>query len=176
MEKVQLPGLPARRAADYRLDGFTPARFARVIYTPQEAKPDRRVVEAQAFEVDADGRIAAFATGAASRTPGTTHVMSMTGVGDTHTLVAGWVRCVGSFDPDAPEGMSNAAPAGTPTEVSEGVPVDAGTEGDYRWVRRADGVHLYRWDPGWIETLLRSKAEELAGLLRSADAVAEVDI
>jgi hypothetical protein len=166
MQKVTtIPGLPAKRAAHYRLDDhngipFDPPRFARVIYIPQESKPDRAVIEAQAFEIDANGVLVANpATGAASRTPGTLHTISMSGVGDTHTLNPGWIRVVGTHNP----GQPNTLPEGT--DIVTALP-PTGTEG--QTVFFVD--HLYRWDIGMVELVMRGKAQELGGLLFNADA------
>jgi hypothetical protein len=157
VQKVSLPGLPAKRAADYQLDGFDDQpRYARVIYVPQETKPDRAMVEVQAFEIDADGRFMCAPNGAPSRTNGSIHVISMTGMGDTHTLVPGFVRVVGDYNADnLPEGAALA------TELPE-----SGEPGDMVYIDPT----LYRWDIGALETIMQGKANDLAGLLRNSEA------
>jgi hypothetical protein len=161
MEKVTLPGLPERRAADYQLDGFNAPRYARVIYTPQESKPDRKIIDAQAYEVDANGNFVAAPLGYPSRTPGTLHTIAMHGIGDTHTITPGWVRIVGNYDPEATAGATNALPTGT--EFVETRPA-TGTAGAFIWWQG----QLYQWQEGILDQILRGKAEELAGILRNS--------
>lgn len=171
MHKVTLSGLPARRSADYQLDEFDPPRYARVSYVPKGTQNGVAEIEAQAFEVDADGVLQAHAeTGRASRTSGTTHVIALSGMGDTHTLHPGWVRAVGSFDPKAEPGSAQAAPEGTVT--ADALPTVAATAGDHVWV---DSI-LYRWDEGAIETIMQAKAAELAGVLRNSDLMGELSL
>lgn len=169
MQKTTLPNLPARRAVDFMLDEFDPPRYARVIYSPQESRPDRKVIEAQAFEVDATGNLVAFDTGAASRTQGTMHTISMTGMGDTHTIVPGWVRVVGVFNAESPQGSPDALPEGT--QVLSAKPASA-APGDLVLV----GDTLFRWDVGALDRIVTAKAEELAGLLRNSAAAQDFDL
>lgn len=168
MEKVTLPGLPDRRAADYQLDGFNPPRYARVVYVPQESKPDRKQIEAQAFEVDSEGRLVPAANGSPSRTPGTIHLIAASGIGDTHTLQPGWVRVVGDYSPTPAEGQ-DSLPQGAVEALS--LPL-TGTEGEMVYVSPV----LYRWDAGMLESIMRAKASELAGLLRNAAALVDFDL
>lgn len=153
MKKVKLAKMPAKRAQDFELDN---SKFARVIYKPVESRPDRIVIEAQAFEVDAKGQFVAYETGEPSRTPSTTHTISVTGLGDTHTLDPGWVRVVGTFDFNA-----GSVPEGT-TKVTA-LPA-TGEEGDHVWYKEA----LYRWDKGVLLTILEGKAAELENLLKNS--------
>lgn len=162
MDRVSLPGLPEKRAGDFQLDSFDPPRFARVIYTPQESKPDRITIEAQAFEVDANGKFVAFNTGAPSRTNGSIHTINATGVGDTHTLVPAWVRVVGDYNADN-------LPAGA--TIASTLPA-TGNEGDQVYVEPT----LYRWDIGMIEAIMRNKAEQLAGLIRNSEQLKTFDL
>lgn len=172
MERVTLPGLPEKRAADYQLDGFDPPRFARVKYTPQESKPDRAQIECQAFEVDAAGNFVAIPNGPKagepSRTSGTIHVISISGVGDTHTLQPGWVRVVGDYSPTPNEAQSGL-PEGA--QILEALPASGGI-GDHVYVAPT----LYRWDVGMVESTMRAKAEELAGLIRNSTAIANFEL
>lgn len=162
MERVTLPGLPAKRAADYQLDGFDPPRYARVIYTPQESKPDRKMIEAQAFEVDANGNfVANVVNGMPSRTAGTIHVISISGIGDTHTLQPGWVRVVGTYHEE-----------NLPTGAVIGTLPATGNVGDMVFT----GEHLYRYDAGMLEGVLQTKANELAQLLRNSTAIGDFEL
>lgn len=167
MDKVTLPGLPDKRAADYQLDGFDPPRFARVKYVPQESKPDRAQIECQAFEVDAQGNFVAW-NGEPSRTSGSIHVIAKSGIGDTHTLQPGFVRVVGDYAEDPGVGQ-DALPEGT--VVLESLP-PTGAPGDQVYVAPT----LYRWDVGMLETIMRGKAEELAGLIRNSEAIGNFEI
>lgn len=162
-----IPNLPARRAAHFQLDGFDPPRYARVVYVPQESKPDRAQIEVQAFEVDADGNFVAW-NGVPSRTSGTIHVIALSGMGDTHTLQPGWVRVVGDYSPTPSEGQE-PLPEGAQT-VAE-LPA-SGAIGDQVYVAPS----LYRWDMGDVERILLGKAEELAGLIRNSAAIANFEL
>lgn len=155
MEKTSLPGLPVRRAADYILDGFDPPRHARVIYVPQETKPHYTTIEVQAFEVDAAGAFCSAPNGSPSCTAATPHQIMLSGVGDTHTLVPGWVRVVGTFDID------------TIPEVAQVLDVlpGSGSVGDFVWCNEK----LYKWSIGMLEEIMQGKAQELAGMLRNVD-------
>lgn len=170
MERVTLPNAPAKRSADFQLDGFDPPRFARVVYQPQETKPDRVMVEAQAFEVDADGRLVAYSTGAPSRTSGTLHMIGKSGVGDTHTLQPGWVRVVGDYSPTPdPDSKQTALPEGC--QIVSEKPA-TGNPGDLIYVDPT----MYRWDEGMLEGVMKAKAEELAGLIRNTAAIADIEL
>lgn len=159
MNKVSLPGLPAKRAADYDIGN---GNYARVIYTPQESKPDRKQIEAQAFQIDANGNFVPADTGVPSRTAGTVHVISVTGIGDTHTLTPGWVRVVGDYNADSlPEG----------TTIVEILPATADV-GDTAYM----GDTMYRWDEGMLETILKGKAQELADLIRNSTALNDFEL
>lgn len=159
MNRVTLPGLPDKRAADYDLgDG----KFARVIYMPQESKPDRKMIEVQAFQIDAKGRFVSQPNGAPSRTPGTVHVISTTGVGDTHTLLPGWTRVVGDYN------ESNLPPN---AKVMDALPNTANVN-DQVYVDPT----LYRWDEGMVESIMRGKAKELGDLLRNSMALADFEL
>ena len=162
MERVNLPNLPASRAADYRLDDFNPPRFARVIYTPQESKPDRKMIEVQAFEVDAAGVFVPAPNGMPSRTSGSVHVISVSGIGDTHTLQPGWVRVVGDYNIDT---MPENAVAALALPIS-------GSVGDLVYVEPT----LYRWSEGMLEDIMKGKASELAGLLRNSLALGDFEL
>ena len=160
MNKVFLKGLPEKRAADYDIgDG----KFARVLYIPQETGSDRNVIEAQAFQVDADGKFVATATGYPSRTSGSKHTIQISALGDTSTLVAGWVRVVGDYS-TTPEGAQRALPENAWLEERPKKPAI----GDHAYVDNT----LYRYDGGMLESIMQGKAEELQRLLRSSEALA----
>lgn len=164
--KTVLPN-QADRMADYKLEEFDPPRYARVKYVPQESRPDRVVIEAQAFEVDANGNFISIKhgpkAGEPSRTSGTSHVIALSGISaGTHTLKPGWVKVPGSYDPSLPDGSVGGLPEGVPRVDS--LPSQANTN-DQVWYNNT----LWRWDEGMIESVMRSKAEELAALLRNEE-------
>lgn len=166
--KRDLPNKPAKRASDYQLDGFEPPRFARVVYSPIESLPHSKVIEAQAFEVDAGGNLVAAPNGASSRTPGSRHSLMTTGIGDTHTLVPGWIRVPGNFKLVAEVGQLGVPPGTRPLDA---LPAE-GTVGENVWVQDK----LYRWDEGMLEGILRAKADELAGILRNSSALTSFEL
>lgn len=164
MYKITLPGVPDKRAADYDLgDG----KYARVIYTPQESSSDRKVIEVQAFEVDGFGLFVATPNGHPSRTPGTKHTIQTSGLGDTSTLLEGWVRVVGDYSA-TPEG--NQKPLPTDIVIADALPSVPETEFAYIL-----GT-LYRWDKGVLETIMQGKAEELQRLLRASNSLADFNL
>lgn len=179
IEKVILPGLPPKRAADFKLNAhngvpFEPPRYARVVYIPQESLPDRVVIEAQAFEVDAQGNLRSNPkTGAASRTSGTRHTISLSGVGDTHTVQPGWTRVVGNYSEVADQSMGMLPVPEDAIRIEAGASLPpTGTDGAQAW---KDGT-LYRWSRGMVEDVMYGKAADLAGLLFNSNAVADFEI
>lgn len=171
-KKTQLPEAPSRRFIDFELEGFTPPRYARVIYQPVESAADRKVVHAQAFEVDASGKLVAYSTGAPSRTAGTNHTISASGIGDTHTLTPGWVRVA------PPSGVNwTSGSESMPANLPEGCePVDElpGDPTPNQLVFMGD--HVWRYCQGEVYRICEGKAEELAGILRNSDAMSELDL
>lgn len=151
------------RAVDYELPG---GKFARVILEVQSRKADRVEVEAQAFEIDAAKQLKSAPNGAASRTPGTTHVIATTGIaGGTHVLKPGWVRVVGDYtedtiDPSIPRvTLKPVEPAGIGAQVFD----------------TASGIQ-YRFVAGLLEDIRQAKCEELAAILSQSAALADLDI
>ena len=126
------------------------------------------MVEVQAFEVDDSGHFVPFDNGAPSRTAGTIHAISMSGVGDTHTLVPGWVRVVGDYSPTPSETQKNL-PDGT--QILELKPA-TGEPGEYIYIDPT----MYVWREGMLEDIMRGKAEELAQLLRNSAAIGDFEI
>ena len=90
-------------------------------------------------------------------------------MGDTHTLVPGWVRVVGTFDPEAPNGTPAALPEGT--EVVDSKPTSA-DPGALIWFNG----NLHRWDIGAVERIVTAKAEELRGLLLNSLGAQDFDL
>jgi hypothetical protein len=152
-----------QKAVQYLLgDGH----YARVILEVQQRKSDRVEVEAQAFQIDADGAFIAAPSGAASRTSGTTHVISTSGVATgTHVLKPGWVRVVGDYNFETvPEDVPRVS--AKPSEPGE---IDA------RAFDEVAGI-LYRFDMGELERIRQGKCEELKAIINQSSALAELDI
>lgn len=150
------------KAVQYRLgDG----KFARVVLEVQQRKTDRVEVEAQAFEIDADGNLLSAPNGAASRTPGTSHVIATSGVaGGTHTMKPGWVRVVGDYDADTFAADAERV-TGKPTADA---PVDT------QVFDTVEGVG-YRFDMGEIERIRQGKCDELRNIINQSAALADLD-
>lgn len=168
MIMTQLPGLPEKRAFDFQMDEFNPPLYARVIYVPQESRPDRKTIEVQAFQVDENGAFVAAPNGAASRTAGTVHVIAVSEIGDTQTFVPGWVRVVGDYS-ETPSDNQNGLPA--ECQVLDVLPVE-GEVGDLAYVNPT----MYRWDKGLLIVIMEGKVKELMGMLRNAEAISNLDI
>jgi hypothetical protein len=149
-EQIQIEGASFARATHYALGG---GRFARVVLVPQESKPDRFVVEAQAFEIDANGVLAPGPDGVASRTPGTQHTIARAALGDTATVQPGWVRVVGDY---------NATNVGEDFEQVATNLVQRNATG--KFYNTTTGK-AYRWDIGCLEEIRQGKAQELANIL-----------
>lgn len=149
-EKVEIAGAVFDRATHYQMDG---GRFARVVLIPQEASPDRFVVSAQAFEVDAAGGLVAGPYGMSSRTPGTQHIIVRSSLGDTHTVQPGYVRVVGDYD------ALNVGDEFEKVEVNLTQKNETGKF--YNTVTEI----AYRWDNGELETIRQGKVKELSTLL-----------
>lgn len=160
----QDPNLP--KAVDYQLGDINGPRFCRVVLEVQRRQSDRVEVEAQAFEIDADKRLVVAPSGASSRTPGTTHVIEISGIaGGTHVLKPGWVRVVGDYtedtiDPSIPHVTAK------PTE-----PANIGAQ----FYDTTTGIQ-YRYDQGMLETIRQGKCEEMAAILAQSDALAALDL
>ncbi len=161
-EKIEIEGFTSPRATHYALaDGL----FCRIVLIPQESKPDRFVIEAQAFEIDADGTLIAGPDGIASRTPGTSHTIARSALGDTCTIQPGWVRVVGDYD---------AGTVGDDFDLVTVVPAEKNTAG--KVYNTVTGI-AYRWDEGCLERIRQGKAKELQDLLlQQADALQELGL
>lgn len=160
--RLEIPGIEYARATHYALgDG----RCARVVVTPVETRPDRFVVEAQAFEIDTAGVLLPGPDGIASRTPGTMHSINRTELGDTATVQPGWVRMVGDYNDDT-----------LPEEYERSAVALVGNNASGLYYNTVTGT-AYRWDIGCLEQIRLGKAAELLSiLLQQGDALQELGL
>lgn len=150
------------KASQYRLGN---GKYARVILEVQQRKNDRVEIEAQAFEIDADGTLLSAPSGAASRTSGTTHVIATSGIaGGTHTLKPGWVRIVGDYNEDT---FNADAP-----RVTE-KPTEAG-EFNAQAYDTTTGIG-YRYDMGELERIRQGKCDEMLAIINQSSQLADLD-
>lgn len=171
MELTTFPNRPAQLPPRTRLEDFTTdgGVRARVSLRLRESEgSDRLVIDAQAFEVDADGHFVNAPDGRPSRTPGTGHTIAASSLGDTHTLQPGWVRIVGDYDPHT---FESTAPRG------EGRPADppdfdANPTGQYYDTTTGIG---YRWDEGEVLRVAKGKVQELERILANSAPIAGID-
>lgn len=160
---TQMPNqIESSKAVQYELGN---GLYGRVILEIQIRRNDRVEVEAQAFQIDSAGNFMMAPSGAASRTPGTTHVIHTSGVaGGTHTLKPGWVRVVGDY-------TNETVPEEVPRVQSK--PTTAGDIDD-RAYDEVTGI-LYRFDMGEIERVRQAKCDELLAIINQSQAFAELD-
>lgn len=171
MKVVQLKNRPAKlpprtRIVDFEVDG----RFARVSLRLLEGADNNVRLDAQAFEVDAKGRFVTSPDGRPSRTPGTTHVVVASGLGNTHTLLPGWVRVVGDYDATT---FEKTAPRGTGKPPAD-TPPDRAVNPTGQYYDEAEGVG-YRWDEGVAMTVAKGKVDELVAIARNSAPLSGID-
>lgn len=139
--------------------------YGRVILEIQNRKSDRVEVHAQAFQIDADGVLMSAPNGAASRTPGTDHVIATSGVaGGTHVIRSGWVRVVGDYNNET---VDESIPR------VQAKPSAAGEIGDQAY--DTETGTLYRFDMGELERIRQGKCEELLAIIRQSEAMIDLD-
>lgn len=144
-------------------------KYVRVSLKLTEAGPDKMMLDAQAYEVDANDVLVDGPDARPSRTGSSQSMVIPSSLGDTHTLHPGWVRIVGdynaeTFDPTAPQ--------------TEGKP-----SGEPDWETNLNGQHYdtltgigYRWDKdGEVIRIARGKAEELLNIVRNSNPIAGID-
>lgn len=160
MERITLPNAPVSLSPmDAAVDfAFGEGKYARVILEMMEAQDDNFLIKAQAYEMNADGYNVTAPKGYPSRTRQTAHTFPRSALGDTATLVPGWVRLPPASGAVHQEGT---LPAGTVTV--DNLP-QTGTPGDMAFVNGT----LYRWDKGIVQTLLETKVAELATVLKNS--------
>lgn len=134
------PLAPLTRIVDFNADGV----FVRVSLRLRQSAPATLTIDAQAFEVDASGAYVSGPDGRPSRTPESTHSVSTSGLGDTHTLSPGWVRKVGTYT--AQDFELQAQP-------------ESPEAGDEYFDPATDTA--YRWDEGETLRIARGKADEM---------------
>lgn len=151
-----------KKAAHYDLGG---GLYARVVIEVQNRRNDRVEIEAQAFEVNANGKLMEGPQGIASRTSGTPHTIELSGVAaGTHSLKPGWVRVIGTYDE-----------ATLPPEVTRvtGKPTVDGTIGELVY-DTTKGVQ-YRYVAGELEDLRQLKCAELLAVITQSNSIADLD-
>jgi len=155
---------PRTRISDYSSAG----QSIRVTLKLVDPQPDRIVIDAQAFAVNAHGAFLTAPDGRPSRTPSSAHVVIASSLGDTHTLHPGWVRVVGDYDEatvsaDIPRGSGRpaAAPDANTNPSGQVYDTDTGT--------------LWRWDAGELAHIETAKAHELLTLLAHSGAISGLE-
>lgn len=169
MERITLGNRPANlppmtRIEDFQHDG----RNVRVSMKLLQSDGEKLIIDAQAFEIDADGAYIAGPDGRPSRTRGLQSVVQASSLGDTHTLNPGWVRIVGDYDgntfePSAPRGEGK--PTGEP---------DWQANPTGQFYDTASGIG-YRWDEGETLRIAKARAEELCNIARNSSPLAGVE-
>lgn len=140
-------------------------KFARVVMEVQNRKTDRIEIEAQAFEIDANGNFVNAPNGAASRTPGTTHVIATSGIAaGTHALKPAWVKVIGNYDENS---------LGDNVAKVHGKPEKDGEIGDS--VYDLDTGIQYNFTRGLLEDLRQGKCEELLNIINQSGEIAGLD-
>lgn len=172
MERATLGNRPTTQAPMSRIEDFVvDGTHVRVsLKLKPGPSDDIHIIDAQAFEVDANGINIPAPDGRPSRTGSTGHTVQASSLGDTHTLKPGWVRIVGDYDASTFEPTAARA---------MGKPV-AGVEPD--WESNPTGQHFdtetgigYRWDEGENLRVARGKVQELLALLRNSAPIAGID-
>lgn len=129
---------------------------------------DTVTVNAQAYQVDANGNFTVAPDGRASRTMDTNHTIATSSLGDTHTMNPAWVRVVGdynadTFEPSAPRGI------GKPT-----APPDVAENPSKQYYDTAAGVG-YRYDNGEISRIAEGKVNDMLGIITNSGAITGID-
>jgi len=151
---------PRTRIRDYS----SADHFVRVTLKLVDPQPDRIVIDAQAFAVDARGVFLTAPDGRPSRTPSSAHVIIASALGDTHTLNPGWVRVVGDY-------TEATLPADVPR--ASGRPTDPPASN--RQCFDSDTGTLWRWDAGELARIETAKAQELLAILAHSGAISGLE-
>lgn len=155
---------------------LAPGLFGRVVIVRGAADP-RSLAENQAHvenlvsvtkkavQIDADGNLVMQPNGLASGTRTTSETVDLTGIGDTHSWRAGWVRLV------VPAG-ENWRPDNLPErcKVADALP-DKAEAG----VRLYVDPSVYEWSDGLIASMVDSKADELLRVIQNSAQLAGVE-
>lgn len=160
MERVNLPNSPTGLSPmDAALDySFGDGRYARVILEMSEGEMDHFNIKAQAFELDIDGNMVQAPKGYPSRSRQTNHTVARSSLGDTATLVPGWIRV-----PPASQATTDATTVPDETYFAVALPA-TGTLGQLVYVNET----LYRWDMGVARQIAEGKIIELQTVLQNS--------
>lgn len=157
---------PRTRIVDFQADSGLRARVSLKLREGVDA--DKLMIDAQAFEVDANGVNVIAPDGRPSRTPSTEQMVLASSLGDTHTLNPGWVRIVGDYDETTFDATATRA-AGKPTAEPD-------------WQTNPNGQHYdtatgigYRWSEGETMRIAKGKVDELANIVNNSSAIAAID-
>jgi len=153
---------PRTRISDYSSAG----QSIRVTLKLVDPQPDRIVIDAQAFAVDARGAFLTAPDGRPSRTPSSAHVIIASALGDTHTLTPGWVRVVGDY-------TEATLPADVPR--ASGRPTDPPASNPSGQIYDTQTGTLWRWDAGELAHIETAKAQELLALLAHSGAISGLE-
>lgn len=176
MQRINLDNRPAVLPPRNRIEDFVTASSVRVRVSLKliEAGGDKLLIDAQAFEVNADGININAPDGRPSRTPGTQHAVLATSLASvvnpdgTHTLNPGWVRIVGDYDAETFEPTASRSlerPSGEP---------DWDTNPTGQHYNAATGIG-YRWDEGEVLRIARSKVDDLISIISNSAPIAGID-
>lgn len=169
MERATFGNRPAVLPPLTRIEDFLCQDVrVRVSLMLHKSDTERLVLDAQAFELDAQDQFVVAPDGRPSRTRSTEHTILATSLGDTHTLHPGWVRIVGDYDQDTFEATAPRG-QGKPTD-----PPDWSTNPKGQFYDEDTGIG-YRWDAGEALRIARGKAEELCTIVRNSTHLAGVE-
>ncbi|MEF2154646.1 hypothetical protein V3390_00090 [Luteimonas sp. FXH3W] len=116
MQATELPNRPATIPTNCTIMDFEDGgKYFRVSMKLVDASSGSISIDAQCFEVDANGNFMTAPDGRPSRTAGSVKTVMASSLGDTHTLNPGWVRKVGTYQE---ADFENAAPT-TPPAIGD---------------------------------------------------------
>lgn len=172
MERVTLGNRPATLPPRCKIEDFLhDGKYVRVSLKLREGTVENHfILDAQAFEVDANGLNVVGPDGRPSRTSNSGHTIETTSIGDTHTLNPGWVRIVGDYDANTFEPTAVRGTGGKPTEEPE-----ISTNPTRQFYDTDSGIG-YRWDDeGESLRICKSKVLEMCNIIRNSAPLAGID-
>lgn len=169
MERITLGNRPESLQPRTRIEDFSHNGVnARVSLKLVEAGGDKLLIDAQAFEVDSNGSYKFAPDGRPSRTPGTSHMVMASSLGDTHTLNPGWIRIVGDYDAGT---FESTAARGEGRPVSE---PEWATNPTGQYYDNTSGVG-YRWDEGEVLRIAKGKVTELMNIVANSGSISGIE-
>lgn len=163
---------PRAKIFDYLVDG----RYIRVSVELVESvkeeldSPSLRMVtlDAQAFEVDANGSNLIAPNGRPSRTESTRHKIVASSLGKTHTLAPGWVDKIGDY-------TEASFPASVPR-------IEGRPSGEPDWATNPTGESFdlltqraYRWDEGMTAHIVKEKINDMLLIIQNSPILAGIE-